>query len=275
MKKVEFKPTNYPSDLTDKEWKIIEPFFPADNKSLLYTRSLVDTVFYLVDNGCKRRALPHDYPPHDMVWSFYRRARESGLWEKTLTVVVKKTRENADRNPMPNYGLIDSQSAKTLCASDERGFDEGKNEREKAAYGLGSDRKGSFLPGRLSVHTDTMGNLLSVAVHAANIHDTVFGLVSAMQAFEKYPTIKKFCADMGYRGTFVEEALERLGLFVDISEKSKPHEWEKLLWRWVVERTLGWLGHPRRLSKDYEISTDSPETMVRISHLKSPLRRLG
>jgi len=120
-----------------------------------------------------------------------------------------------------------------------------------------------------------MGNLLSVAVHAANIHDTIFGLVPAMQAFEKYPTLAKFCADMGYRGTFVEEVLELLGLGVDISEKIKPHEWEKLPWRWVVERTLGWLGHSRRLSKDYEISTDSAETMVRISHLRTLLRRLA
>jgi putative transposase len=120
-----------------------------------------------------------------------------------------------------------------------------------------------------------MGNLLSVAVHAANIHDTVFGLVPAMQAFEKYPTLAKFCADMGYRGTFVEEGFELLGLGVDISEKIKPHEWEKLPWRWIVERTFGWLGHSRRLSKDYEIRTDSAENMVRISHLRTLLRRLS
>jgi putative transposase len=119
-----------------------------------------------------------------------------------------------------------------------------------------------------------MGNLLSVAVHAANIHDTKFGLVPAMLAFEKYPTIAKFCADMGYRGTFVEEILELLGLDVDISEKIKPGEWEKLPWRWVVERTISWLGHSRRLSKDYEIRTDCSETMIQISHLHTLLKRL-
>ncbi len=119
-----------------------------------------------------------------------------------------------------------------------------------------------------------MGNLLSVAVHAANIHDTIFGLVPAMMAFEKYPTLKKFCADMGYRGTFVEEILELLCLGVDISEKIKPGQWEKLPWRWVVERTLSWLGHSRRLAKDFEISIDSAENMVRISHLRTLLRRL-
>jgi putative transposase len=119
-----------------------------------------------------------------------------------------------------------------------------------------------------------MGNLLSVAVHAANIHDTIFGIVPAMLAFEKYPTLAKFCADMGYRGTFVEEVLQLLGLGVDISEKIKPGEWEKLPWRWVVERTIGWLGHSRRLSKDYEIRTRYSEAMIQISHLHTLLKRL-
>jgi putative transposase len=118
-----------------------------------------------------------------------------------------------------------------------------------------------------------MGNLLAVVVHAANIHDTKSGINPVKQALGVYPTIKRLCADAGYRGTFVFDVDEIFHLSVDISKKIKPHEWEKLPWRWVVERTLGWLGHSRRLSKDYEISTDSAETMVRISHLHTLLKR--
>ncbi len=118
-----------------------------------------------------------------------------------------------------------------------------------------------------------MGNLLAVVVHAANIHDTKSGIVPAKQAYERYPTLEKFCADMGYRGTFVLDVDAILGLGVDISEKIKPNQWEKLPWRWVVERTFSWFGHSRRLSKDHEITTDSAETMIRISHLHTLLRR--
>jgi putative transposase len=118
-----------------------------------------------------------------------------------------------------------------------------------------------------------MGNLLAVVVHAANIHDTKFGINPAKQAVECYPSIKKLCADAGYRGTFVLDMEKTLGFGVDISEKIKPHEWEKLPWRWVVERTFSWLNHSRRLSKDYEISILSAQTMVRIYHLHTLLKR--
>ena len=121
---------------------------------------------------------------------------------------------------------------------------------------------------------DVLGCLLSVTVHAANIHDTKGGISTAKHAYEQYPSIQKFCADAGYRDTFVSDAKIQLGLDVDISEKVKPHQWEKLPWRWLVVRTLSWLNHSRRLSKDYEISISSAETMVKISHFHTLLKRL-
>jgi putative transposase len=126
MKNIEFKPTNYPSDLTDKEWLIIESFFPYGNKSGYHKRSLINAVFYIEKSGCQWRMLPHDYPPYETVWSFYRRARENGLWEKIMDALVMKVRQSSGRKPTPTYGIIDSQSAKTTSASDDRGFDGGK-----------------------------------------------------------------------------------------------------------------------------------------------------
>ena len=121
---------------------------------------------------------------------------------------------------------------------------------------------------------DIMGNLLAVVVHAANIHDTKAGINPAKRAFEKYPTIQRFCGDEGYRKSFVENVKESLGLEVDISARIKPG-WEVLPKRWVVERTFSWLNHSRRLSKDFEITVSSEETIVQISHLHTLLRRLA
>ena len=96
----------------------------------------------------------------------------------------------------------------------------------------------------------------------------------AKEAYTSYKTIKKFCTDSGYIGIFVSDVKEKLGLGVDISEKIKPHQWEKLPWRWVVERTFSWLNNSRRLSKDYEFSVSSSESMVIISNLHTLLKRL-
>jgi len=121
---------------------------------------------------------------------------------------------------------------------------------------------------------DIMGNMLAADVHAANIHDTKSGINPAKRAYEKYPTIKKFCGDEGYRKSFEEAVLEKLGLIVDISEKIKP-VFEVIPKRWVVERTFAWLNNSRRLSKDYEISTSSEENWIYISHFHTLLRRLA
>ncbi len=105
------------------------------------------------------------------------------------------------------------------------------------------------------------------------MHDTKAGICPARKAVKKYPTIQRFCADAAYRRSFEEDVQEQLGLGVDISEKIKPHEWEILPWRWIVERTLSWLGHSRRLAKDFEISVSSAEAIIYISHLHTLLRR--
>ena len=119
---------------------------------------------------------------------------------------------------------------------------------------------------------DTMGNLLAVSVHAANIHDTKSGINPAKKAYEKYPTIKRFCGDDGYRKSFEGDVSEQLGLGVDISKRIKP-DFEILPKRWLVEPTFSWANHSRRLSKDYEIKTVYEENMFVISHLHTLLKR--
>ena len=129
MKTLEYRPTGYPSELTNKQWKEIEKFFSVGNKSGYHKRSLVEAELYIVDNGCKWRALPKNNPPHGTVWSFYRRAKISGLWDKIMQHLIALTRVKAGRNENPSYALIDSQSVKTAYAAQERGFDGGKKRK--------------------------------------------------------------------------------------------------------------------------------------------------
>ena len=120
--------------------------------------------------------------------------------------------------------------------------------------------------------TDTMGNLLAVVVHAANIHNTKAGIIAAKRAVEKYPSIQRFCADVGYCKTFEKDVAELLGLSVDISKRITS-KWQALSKHWVVERTLAWMNNSRRLSKDYEISILSSQAMCMISALRVLISR--
>ena len=70
------------------------------------------------------------------------------------------------------------------------------------------------------------------------------------------------------------EAHKYFGLQVEISKKLNPHSWQVLPKRWTVERTFAWLNHSRRLSKNYELTISSAETLIKISHIHTLLKSL-
>ena len=72
--------------------------------------------------------------------------------------------------------------------------------------------------------TDTMGNLLCIRVHAANIHDTKGGIYTFEKALYRYPTIQAGCADGGYRGTFRNTFDEFHNIRIDISMQIKEQK---------------------------------------------------
>lgn len=127
----------YSTDVTDTQWAMIEVFFSGENRGkhlqIHSKRDLVNAVLYLNKTGCQWRLLPKDFPPYVTVWSFYRRAVKSGLWEKIMAHLVEKSRIKAGRQATPSYSLIDSQSAKTTLAAEERGIDGGKKRKAVSA----------------------------------------------------------------------------------------------------------------------------------------------
>ncbi|MDR2658973.1 MAG: transposase [Spirochaetaceae bacterium] len=93
----------YSTDLTDKQREMIEPVFRSNKGRHLVKhskRDLTNAVLYPVKTGCRWRLLPKDFPPHDTVWSFYRRAVKSGKREKAMDVLVKKLARGPDVKPL-------------------------------------------------------------------------------------------------------------------------------------------------------------------------------
>ena len=94
MKKDYLNRKAYPTDLTDSQWAIIEPLFVGMREYKYSKRELLNAVLYVVDNGCKWRALPHEFPACQTVYSFFRRAKETGLWDKILQHLVESRKKS-------------------------------------------------------------------------------------------------------------------------------------------------------------------------------------
>ena len=108
-------------------------------------------------------------------------------------------------------------------------------------------------------------------VHAANKADTAEGCTVADKV-AGLPRLEGFCADQGYRGTFVEHVQSTLQKTVEITGGIKGAGFQVIPKRWIVERTFGWLGWWRRLSKDFEHTVSSSEAFVWIASMHRLLR---
>ena len=199
--------------------------------------------------------LPLDFPPWDTVYEHYRRWNQRGVWEQALDALNEQARQKQGKNEHPTYVLIDSQSVKTQYASHDRGIDGGKKIKGRKRH----------------IATDTLGHMLAVQVHAANVADTSQGWEVCDRVAEKYESVEAFCGDQGYGGTTVEFVEDLFGLRIDIAAKPQ-HGFKVVPKRWIVERTLAWLGGFRRLAKDFEILTQSAENIIRIAMIKITVR---
>jgi len=122
---------------------------------------------------------------------------------------------------------------------------------------------------------DTIGLLMAVVVHAADIQDRDGAKLVLTKLLGRFPRLKLIWADAGYAGPLVDWARAVGGWVLEIVRRPKDsHSFEVLPRRWVVERTLAWLGRCRRLSKDYEELPQSSEAWVHIAMIHLMLRRL-
>ena len=109
--------TPYPSDLTDEQWKLIEPMIPpaqpGGRHREVNMREVINGILYLNRTGCAWRMLPHDFPPWGTVHYYYRLFRLQGLWLKIHDRLRERVRRKAERKPTPSVAILDSQSVKT------------------------------------------------------------------------------------------------------------------------------------------------------------------
>lgn len=112
-------------------------------------------------------------------------------------------------------------------------------------------------------------------VHSAAIQDRDGAKLLFFKAAMWFPSISLVWADGGYAGRLVEWLNRWCGWILEIVRKLGDQAGFQLLRRrWIVERTFAWLGHYRRLSKDYEELVENSEAMIQIAMIQLMLRRL-
>ena len=251
----------YPSDLKNKEWRIIKPLLPpkADNQKLCL-RKILDGIFYINRTGCQWRALPHEYPIWSSVNYHFNKWSTDGTLKKINTALCHLDRQKRGRAASPTGALIDSQSVKTSKEASEVGFDGGQGIKGHKRH----------------IVSDTVGNMLNVVVTAANISDTAGGIqvLAGIQAI--FPDIAKIWADGGYKEGIIVWVKDVLKAVLEVVQREAGQKGFVVQpKRWVVERTLAWLTNYRRLSKDYERLPINSEAMIYLASIRTMVQRIA
>jgi transposase len=107
----------YPSDLRDGEWAMLQPLVPAvkpgGRPARHRRREIVNAILYVVRGGNQWRAMPHDLPPWQTAFYYFRIWRNDGTWEAMHTALRERTRRHFGRQATPSAAILDSQTVKT------------------------------------------------------------------------------------------------------------------------------------------------------------------
>jgi transposase len=107
----------YPSDLTDDEWKLVEPLIPpgkrGGGKRTVVMREVVNGLMYILSTGCQWRAIPKDLPPKSSVYDYFDLWTYDGTLDRIHHALYEQCREQDQREASPTAAIIDSQSVKS------------------------------------------------------------------------------------------------------------------------------------------------------------------
>jgi len=255
--------TQYPSDLTDRQWQLIRQLLPRRSRRgrrPINRRRIINAILYVVRTGCQWRMLPKEFPNWSTVYGVFWRWRNEGTWQKIHDSLREKVRRASGKKSTPTAAIVDSQSIRTAEGGIERGYDAGKKITGRKRH----------------LAVDTLGLVLAVVVHGGYWQDHDGACFVLMQLEKRFRRLKVIFGDAAYgRNGLPEWVKETFGWVMQtVLRPVKAKGFVVLPKRWIVERTFAWLARYRRQSKDYEKTTESSEAMIYIAMISLMSRRL-
>jgi len=255
----------YETCLTDEQWLFIQPLLPTPSKlgrPPTDRRCILDALFYIAKGGIQWRLLPSNFPPWKTVYHVFRKWMKNNTWEAINARLRAYVRESEDKRCQPTAAILDSQSVKSDCHGGPVGYDAAKKIKGRKRHVL----------------VDTLGLVLGVSVTPADVQEREGGQGVLEKTLGYLTRLKLLWVDGGYSGETFASWVKTLRpqLEVEVVKRSDDVKGFKILpWRWVVERTFGWLMRNRRLARDYETTFSSAEAWIYIAMIRLQIRRLA
>ncbi|HXG08728.1 MAG TPA: IS5 family transposase [Gemmataceae bacterium] len=253
----------YPSDVTDEQWRLLEPLipvYPGGRPRKTNRRDVVDAICYLLRTGCPWRYLPQDFPPKSTVWRYFDEWRPNDTWDRIHDARRRKVR-TAEKPSAPRpTASVDRQSVDTTSGGEQRGRDNATNV---------AGRKRPLV-------VDSLGLLRAVLVTGADGDDAkAAALFARLEGQPRGRVVRLFADNKSHTYARYEGVEENAaGELVIVRRPEGAEGWVRLPIRGTVEGTFAWLGKCRRLSKDREKSVLSSEAFIKLAMIHLMLNRL-
>jgi transposase len=255
----------YDTRLTDAQWAYLKPMLPRPARRgcpPVDRRRIIDAILYLVKCGCPWRYLPADFPHWKTVYHVFRQWIANHQWAALNDALRTLVRKACGKRSRPTAAILDSPSVKSAGHGGNVGYDAGQRIKGRKRHLL----------------VDTLGLVLGVAVTPASTTERDGAQLVLGRVWGWFTWLRILWVDGGYTGETFAHWVKTLRpkLAVTVVKRSDDTAGFKVLpFRWVVERTFGWLMRHRCLVRDYETTESSAEAWIHIAMIRIQLRRLA